>query len=147
MLSKSKVATGREYRTKQRASKFKHVRNEVIWFCKQNIQDLYVCLRFFERLPVNEQKEIYEKYSFGNVFHYKIFFIFFSELQSIVENEKTFNSFDMIIAVKDLMEKYKYKLAFIHSKYLLFRLFFISTLNTNLIINIYLIILFKINLV
>ena len=107
--------------------KFKQLRKELIDFSKENIESVYKFLRFFEKLQVYEQKEIYEQYSFGNVFHFKIFFIFFSELQSIAENEHIFNSFDMIIAVKDLMEKYKYKLAFIHSEYLLFRLFFISS--------------------
>ena len=109
--------------------KFKQLRNGLVDFIfKQNIEPLSEFLSIFEKLPIDILTEIYEKYAFGNVFHYKVFLIFFSELQSIAENENLFNSFDMIIAVEDVMEKYKYKLAFIHSEYLLFRLFFISSI-------------------
>ena len=120
------MATNQQEGSKEMNIKFNHIRKELFDFSKQSIQSLDKLLKFFEILPIDEQKEIYAKYSFGNIFHFKIILIFFSELQSIAENEKTFNSFDMIIAVKDLLEKYKYKLAFIHSEYLLFRLFFIS---------------------
>ena len=108
--------------------KFKQLRKELFDFSKENIESIYKFLKFFGKLQIDVQKEIYVKYSVGNIFHFKIFLIFFSELQLIAENENLFNSFDMIIAVKDLMEKYKYKLAFIHSEYLLFRLFFISSI-------------------
>ena len=103
-----------EERTENRNEKnFNSLIAEIASWTQIHIDNLELYITLCQELPSERLEELYQKYSFGNLSHYTLFYSFTCELQAIVKNENL-NPLGVLKAILNLVETYQNKLVLVH---------------------------------
>ena len=92
---------------------FNSTTKEIASWTQIHIDILQLYITLCQELPSERLEELYQKYSFGNLSHYTLFYSFMCELQSIVKNENL-NPLGVLKAILNLVETYQNKLVLVH---------------------------------
>ena len=120
---------------------FNSIIRELASWTKIHIDNLHLYITLTEELPIKRRDKLYQKYSFGNLSHYTLFYSFMCELQSTAKNENL-NPLGVLKAILNLVETYQNKLILVHveldkflkqSKFISFSIHFLLNLFFQLI--------------